>query len=193
MIRITAGEYGGRMIRTPGGDVRPTQDRVRQALFSSLGAYVAGATVLDLYAGSGALGLEALSRGAAAVTWVESNPKVLACLADNVRALAGDDAARGVMRGEVSRYLSRPPRPPAPYGLVLADPPYHDPAARAPALMGLLEAPGWMTPDGVLAFEERAGTRKIDKPGWAVLKDERYGDTRLILVRRIPNQPEYAS
>jgi len=88
-IRITAGEWRGRLLRVPRGDVRPAQDRVRLAVFSSLADRVPGARVLDLFAGTGAYGLEALSRGAAAATWVENDRRVLAVLRENVEALCG--------------------------------------------------------------------------------------------------------
>ncbi|MCB1069092.1 MAG: 16S rRNA (guanine(966)-N(2))-methyltransferase RsmD [Verrucomicrobia bacterium] len=184
MIRITAGRLGGRHIKTPGDQVRPTQDRVRQALYSSLGAFVGGAKVLDLYAGTGALGLEALSRGADRVTWVEQSAKVFAGLVENVRTLAGE-ASADCHRSDVLSFLRRPPRPPAPYDLVLADPPYDHPDASAGRLMDLLTAQAWMVQGGVFVYEQRARTEKIDKPGWGVLKDERYGETRLVLYRQL--------
>ena len=88
-MRVSGGALGGRRIEVPGGDrVRPTQDMVRQALFSSLAALVPECRFLDLFAGSGAVGLEAWSRGAAHVTWVERDPRTLAVLRGNVASLA---------------------------------------------------------------------------------------------------------
>ncbi|MBI3987315.1 MAG: RsmD family RNA methyltransferase, partial [Lentisphaerae bacterium] len=141
-MRITGGVLGGRRLRVPSGPVRPTQDRVREALFSSLAAFIPGARVLDLFAGSGAVGLEALSRGAAFVCWVESNRRVFAVLHENIRTLAGDASARmgpkedagglppgidpavaGLVLREALDFLSAAP-PEAPFDLVFADPPY---------------------------------------------------------------------
>jgi 16S rRNA G966 N2-methylase RsmD len=93
-MRITSGIWGGRQVCVPKGPVRPTQDRVREALFSILQSRIGGASFLDLYAGSGAVGLDALSRGAARVCWVEGDRKVFDVLRRNVCALLGDCEVR---------------------------------------------------------------------------------------------------
>ncbi|MFA5342434.1 MAG: RsmD family RNA methyltransferase [Kiritimatiellia bacterium] len=120
-IRITAGEWRGRQIKVPRGDVRPAQDRVRLAVFSSLADRVPGARVLDLFAGTGAYGLEALSRGAASVTWVENDHRVLEVLRENVESLCapdiigrlqvGVDAVRRNREGPFSRTAATPEYP----------------------------------------------------------------------------------
>ena len=121
-MRITGGMYRGRKIGVPRGDrVRPTQDRVREALFSMLRAEVPGARFLDLYAGSGAVGLEALSRGAAQVIWVEGDREVHRTTLANVTALAGE--GQQVVCCPVERWLRLAGRGLA-AGLVFADPPY---------------------------------------------------------------------
>ena len=105
-MRIAGGEWCGRTLKVPPGDaVRPTQDRVRGALFSMIQAEIAGAAFLDLFAGAGSVGLEALSRGAARTTFVESNPRHAACLAANVSALGADRLRRSAVRARGRAWL----------------------------------------------------------------------------------------
>jgi 16S rRNA (guanine966-N2)-methyltransferase len=132
-MRIVAGRWRGRRIRPPDdGRVRPTADRVREAWMSILGDELNGARVLDLFAGSGALGLEALSRGAASATFVELNAPSLQALRQNIAALGVDDAVT-VHRGNALRYVERLTS--GEFDLVLADPPYTtDQAARLASL-----------------------------------------------------------
>lgn len=190
MVRITSGRWGGRRIEVPPGEVRPTQERVREALFSSLAAWVDGAAVLDLYAGSGALGLEALSRGASRAVWVERAPRVARVLRANVAALAGTEAARDVVQAEVASWLIRRPHAAAPFDLVLADPPYED--AVAGPVLDRLQAGGWLAPGAMVVWEQRAGAERVDKPGWDVLQHRRYGDAGLVIYRA-PATPESTS
>ena len=122
-LRIVAGTYGGRRIDAPQGrGVRPTREKVREAWFSALGPELAGTRVADLFAGSGALGLEALSRGAAFVHFVESDRRAAAVLASNVDALEAGDRAEIVRRDVASFLDGREGR--SPFDLALADPPY---------------------------------------------------------------------
>ncbi len=132
-MRIVGGEFGGRRLVVPtDARVRPTADRVREAWMSILGATIPGARVLDLYAGSGALGLEALSRGAVSVEFVELNPPSLDALRANIEALGAGGRAR-VHRGDALRFAER--LGVGAYDLALADPPYsRDAAARLVAL-----------------------------------------------------------
>lgn len=121
-MRIVAGEYGGRRLVVPKDErVRPTADRVREAWMSILGEALPEARVLDLFAGSGALGLEALSRGAAHVTFVELHPASLRALDQNIAALGVADSVT-VHRGDAMRYAERAGE--APFDIILADPPY---------------------------------------------------------------------
>lgn len=116
-MRVIAGRHGGRRLQAPAGDAtRPTSDRVREALFSILGDRVPGARVLDLYAGSGALGIEALSRGAASATFVDDAPTAVRVLRDNLEAL-GEDAE--VVRADALRWLRTASRRARQYDLVL--------------------------------------------------------------------------
>jgi 16S rRNA (guanine966-N2)-methyltransferase len=132
-MRIVAGVYGGRRLIVPKDPrVRPTADRVREAWMSILGEELQGARILDLYAGSGALGLEALSRGARAADFVELSPASLRALEANIAALGVGESAR-VHRGEALRFAER--LGPGEFDIVLADPPYtRDDAARLVAL-----------------------------------------------------------
>jgi 16S rRNA (guanine966-N2)-methyltransferase len=165
-MRIVAGEFGGRRLAGPrDARVRPTADRVREAWMSILGATLPGARVLDLYSGSGALGLEALSRGAASADFVELSPASLRALEANIRAL-GVDRRATVHRADALRYADR--LPPAAFDVAVADPPYtRDDAARLVALFR-------RTPFArILSVEHRADQ--------SLGGDEtrRYGDTAL--------------
>ncbi|MBA3521974.1 MAG: RsmD family RNA methyltransferase [Gemmatimonadales bacterium] len=169
-MRIVAGAFGGRRLIAPkDARVRPTSDRVREAWMSILGDTIPGARVLDLYAGSGALGLEALSRGAVWVEFVELNPPSLRALEANINALQVEDRVQ-VHRGDALRFAERLGA--GAYDLALADPPYgHDAAGRLTALFR-------RTPFArILSVEHRA-----DQP---VAGDEtrRYGDTALTFSR----------
>jgi 16S rRNA (guanine966-N2)-methyltransferase len=178
VTRLIAGLAGGRRLKVPPAGVRPTGDRAREGLFNSLGSLIdlPGATVLDLYAGSGALGLEALSRGAAAVTFVENSPRVLPVLEANVAAV-GLPGAR-VLRGSVPAVVSGPA--PAAADLVLADPPYATPTAEVLEVLRSLCRRGWLAPGAVVVVE-----RSSREVGWewptplAGLRERRYGEALL--------------
>lgn len=178
MTRIVAGSAGGRTLQVPARGTRPTSDRVREALFSRLEhlGVVDGARVLDLYAGSGALGLEAASRGAAAVTLVESARDAADVCRRNVAAL-GLGGTVQVVAERVERYVQRPA--PAPWDLVLLDPPYDLGDAELDAVLAdLVPDAARLTPGAVVVVER--STRGAE-PGWpATLRrlDRRtYGET----------------
>lgn len=174
-MRIVAGRYGGRRITAPRGDLtRPTSDRVREALFSALGP-LDGARVLDLFAGSGALGLEALSRGAAHALFVEQDRRALAVVRGNLAALGiGEDAAE--VRGGDARAALRTARARDDhYDLVFLDPPYRlAPALGSELTEGLtgLLAPGAR----VVAEMDRRTPLELGLP---CVLDRRYGDTQI--------------
>lgn len=180
-MRIIAGRFGGRHLKAPtGSDTRPTTDRVREALFSVLGPVVRGARVADLFAGTGALGLEALSRGAASVDFYESRSQTIAVLRSNVAALGvGDDVQ------VITAPLPRGIKPGPPWDLVLADPPWGKQLA-APPLVRAIEL-GRLAPGALVVVEERRG-EQLAAASWLAcglaLEDERvYGDTSLQLLR----------
>lgn len=169
-MRIIAGSHRGHRIAAPrGSDTRPTSDRVRENAFNLIGP-VDDADVLDLYAGSGALGLEALSRGAATATFVESDKEACRTINANLDKLK----LRGtVLCQDAARAVARERRR---YDLVLCDPPYdHDPARLAPHLAGLL------TGDGVLVYESSGRADPPDLPGLEVRTSRKYGSARLTL------------
>jgi 16S rRNA (guanine966-N2)-methyltransferase len=180
VTRIVAGAAGGRRLAVPPKGTRPTSERVREALFSAVESAMDldGARVLDLYAGSGALGLEALSRGAAVATFVESDRSALAVLEKNAAALGLPGAE--IRRGTVRAVLAQPP--PEPYDLVLADPPYAAGAGELAAMLGAVV--GWTAP-GSLVVVERA--QRSGPPDWPeplrAMQVRRYGDTELHWAR----------
>jgi 16S rRNA (guanine966-N2)-methyltransferase len=178
MTRLISGVAGGRRLKVPRSGVRPTGDRAREALFNSLGSLLElrGSTVLDLYAGSGALGLEALSRGAGSVVFVESSPGVLPVLRANL-ATVGLPGGR-VVAGSVHTVLGG--APPARFDLVLADPPYAVPAAEVQDVLRLLATDGWLAPEALVVVERPS---REDLWPWPTpftgLRDRRYGEAVL--------------
>ena len=173
-MRVIAGRLGGRRLVAPSGtSTRPTSDRVREALFSIL-AGVTDARVLDLYAGTGALGIEALSRGAAHAVFVEAAPRTTAVLKKNLEAL-GLDRESQVLSQRVDRAALSVVRA-GPYDLVLVDPPYADVAAAA-ALIGDLGARGAFADDARIVIEHASGAAPPAIPGVEVVSERRYGDT----------------
>jgi 16S rRNA (guanine966-N2)-methyltransferase len=123
-LRVTGGEARGRRLKAP-KNIRPTQGMVKQAIFNMVGPRIEGATVLDLFAGSGALGIEALSRGATSVTFVDQQPRGLAILRQNLDALGFKERAH-VIRGDVVRWLEASPDAVRAADFVFLDPPYED-------------------------------------------------------------------
>jgi 16S rRNA (guanine966-N2)-methyltransferase len=177
-IRIIAGSLKSRRIRVPTGEaVRPTSDRAREALFNILGSRVAGASVLDLYAGSGALGIEAFSRGASVVTFLEADRKVLQVLQDNLRDLGIPDHCRAV-QGKVEESEGRIMSV-APYGLILADPPYG--IYPGDSLLQWASKPGLFEPEGALVLERSRRTDPAEGEGtrFRLERSARYG--RIVL------------
>lgn len=178
MTRLIAGAAGGRRLKVPPVGVRPTGDRAREALFNSLGTLVDfdGAAVLDLYAGSGALGLEALSRGAGSVVFVESSASVLPVLRANL-AVVGLPGGR-VVAGSVPAVVARPAA--SPFDVVLADPPYDVPAGEVVGVLRALTGGGWLAPDAVVVVERSSREEPFEWPTpLAGLRDRRYGEAVL--------------
>jgi 16S rRNA (guanine966-N2)-methyltransferase len=170
-MRVIAGTYGGRTLKAPpGANTRPTSDRVRESLFSILGEQTEGARVLDLFAGSGALGLEALSRGAGDVTFVDDNRSAIAAIKGNLTALKANAQVR---HSDALRFLGAASNSGTQYDLVFLDPPYRFAERLAPPLSEAL--PAVLAPGAVAVAEsDRRAPLALDLP----LKDERrYGDT----------------
>lgn len=175
-MRIVGGRWGGRRLAAPRGSAtRPTSDRVREALFSILADRVAGARVLDLCAGSGALGLEALSRGATHATFVERDRKTADVIRANAAALAVSPDAYRLIVEPARRAIER--EGPA-FDLVLCDPPWSDVPAIAGALFAA--APRLLDPRGTLVLEHRAGEAPPVSNGLRAVDARKYGDTALL-------------
>jgi len=186
-MRIIAGTVGGRRIDAPAGaDVRPTTDRVREALFSSLGNRVAGASVLDLFAGSGALGLESLSRGAGHATFVERGKGTLLILRRNIASLGMDDRC-AVVAGDALTFLRN--HPPARFDLIFLDPPY-DGTLLADAL-GLIAGRDLLAEEGVILAEHRESAPLQPPDNLQVIRQRKYGSTCITFIgRRAAPSPE---
>ena len=181
MTRIIGGVAGGRRIAVPPRGTRPTTDRVRESLFNILTSRrdLTGLAVLDLYAGSGALGLEALSRGAASALFVESDQRTAAVLARNVEALGLTGAT--LRRGTVAAVLAAGTA--SPVDLVLADPPYDVEAGEVDAMLAALTAHGWVREETIAVVERAAAGAALTWPaGWSPWPPRVYGDTRLELA-----------
>lgn len=185
-MRIVGGRHRGRRLFAPAGAaVRPTSDRAREALFDILshgrfaasGLPFADESVLDAFAGTGALGLEALSRGAARAVFIESGAEALAALRRNIAALGESERAR-ILPGDATR----PPRASEPCALVFLDPPYRSGLA-GPALLAL-DAAGWFAPDALVAVETAAREKTPPPLGFTLLDERRYGAARLTFLRR---------
>ena len=173
-MRVVAGEFGGRRLQAPRGRAtRPTADRVREALFSMLGD-VGGARVLDLYAGSGALGIEALSRGAASAVFVDSEARAAVAIRRNLDTLG----ARGeVRRQDALRFLAAAR---GPFELVFCDPPYDSDPSPAAALAERLPA---VTSKDARIVTESDKRRPLELP-FPLLRERTYGDTRIAIHGR---------
>ena len=175
-MRVSGGDLRGRTLRAPRGRAtRPTSERARQGLFDWLGPRIAGARVLDLFAGSGALGIEALSRGAECAVFVERDREALRSLRKNVEDLGVAERAR-VIGVRVERALVQLAREGACFALVLADPPYGGPEGPSLAQAGQLV--DILAPGGVLVIE-RGGREAAGEagPGLALRESREYGDT----------------
>ena len=182
-MRVIAGVWRGRRLRAPKGrETRPTPDRVREALFAALGP-VEGRRVLDLYAGSGALGIEALSRGAAHVVLVERSRAALRALRDNLTDLEVGTQAT-VLGAPVERSLAAIAQL-GPYGLVLADPPYGDVASArvTPLLDQLLAAQTVLERSAIVVVEHAARDQPPELRAVRLLRTRFYGDTALSWYR----------
>lgn len=186
-MRIISGVAGGIPIKVPEAVTRPTTDKVRQALFSSLGECVVGARVLDLFAGSGALGLEALSRGAQSAVFVDQHRGAVEVIRANVAKSRLNGAT--VLSGDAFRTLEGMARTNAgSFDLIFADPPYaHGPRDRNWA-MELLQSDALrqvLAPGGSFILECRVTTADLSPSwGWKVVRDRDYGSTRLLWLQQ---------
>jgi len=188
MLKIVGGKHRGRAIAAPEGlNTRPTSSRAREALFNILVhatwradgmSPLIDARVLDGFAGSGALGIEALSRGAAHATFLDSDATAIKLIGENLRKL-GETAAAKVVRADVTR----PPPAREACDLVLLDPPYRSGLA-APALTALAAA-GWLTPGAIATVELANGEEMIPPSGFEAIDERRYGAAKIVILRRV--------
>ena len=180
-MRIIAGKAGRLAIKVPSAVARPTTDFLRQAIFSILADRTLDARVLDLFAGSGAIGLEALSRGAASCIFVDDHRQAAAVIAENL-AKARLDGGR-VVRAEVLAFLKRDT---ATYDLIFADPPYwkfHGDKDHLATLLASPYLPARLAPGGALVTEASAAQAPPESPSWSLLDRRQYGSSAILLYQ----------
>jgi 16S rRNA (guanine966-N2)-methyltransferase len=189
-MRIIAGAYRGRALVAPEGPTtRPTSDRARQAVFNVLehaasAPALSGARVIDLFAGSGALGLEALSRGAGFCLFVETDPAARGAIRDNVEALGAKGELFGrtrIHRRDATDLGARPAGDGAPFDLAFLDPPYG--RGLGEAALAELARGGWLAPGATVVFERGADEPAPETPGFEWLDDRAYGAARVWFLR----------
>jgi 16S rRNA (guanine966-N2)-methyltransferase len=183
-LRVIAGSARGRRLIAPEGEqVRPTKDIAREAMFSALDARGAldGAAVLDLYAGTGALGIEALSRGAAEAVFVERDRGALDAIRANVEVLSDEEPIAVVAR-DVARFVAAGPPPEAPFDLVFIDPPYRTDDEEITDLLVALSAPGWLAPGAIVTVERPHRNPVAAPPGLTNGWERTFGDTLLTFL-----------
>lgn len=183
-MRVVGGKFRSRPLAGPKSDaVRPTRDRLREALFNilahSYGDPIANARILDLFAGTGALGIEAVSRGASYVLFVDDGVEARALLRDNVETLGLGGVTR-IFRRDATRL--GPAHPLEPFSLVFLDPPYGKGLAEK-ALASARDG-GWLSPQALVVVEETADAGFIAPDGFSELERRQYDDTELIFLRR---------
>ena len=197
-MRITGGEFGGRNLKVPKSDaIRPTQDRVREAVFNIIQCEIAGCDFLDLFAGSGAVGLEALSRGAHSATFVEANRRHLAVLNENLATILNSNnqttqTTRTIKQSSViaadayrwvARYVGEG------FTIAFADPPYALGEEKGyAAFLAVLSERNVVRPGGLFIAEMTAVQKAEETPGWELLRDRIYGKTRICIWRRAKNE-----
>ena len=181
-MRVIAGSAGGLALYVPKTDLRPTMDNVKGAIFSSLGDFVTGARVLDLFAGTGSLGIEALSRGAAAATFVEGEDRAVRIIEKNLAYTKLTGSVQGM---DVFRFLDRFAAP-ASFEIIFADPPYAKiPGERdfTPELLGSEALRLALAPGGVFVLEHLPGAKLPLRQAWECFRQKRYGATEVAFLR----------
>ncbi|HTR12874.1 MAG TPA: 16S rRNA (guanine(966)-N(2))-methyltransferase RsmD [Roseiarcus sp.] len=192
-MRIVGGRFRGRILATPGSRaIRPTSERLRESIFDILEhrfpGRLEGARVADLFAGSGALGVEALSRGARFALFVDNGVEARALIRANVEALGLGGVTR-IWRADATKLGPAPAR--GAFGIAFLDPPYGQGLAK-PALAALVEG-GWLEPDALCVVEEAAKAEIVAPPGLVIVDERVYGDRRIaILARKSGSSPPIA-
>lgn len=177
-LRIISGRWRGRRFQCPPGEVtRPTGDRIRETLFNWLDPFITGSRCLDLFAGTGALGLEALSRGAAGVSFVDQDPRAVRQLEATLRQWDCADAE--VLKEDALHFLAGTPRP---FDIIFLDPPF---GVIDPGNLCTLLDNKWLTHNAHIYIEMRRGDAMPElPPGWAVIRDKTAGQVQFMLVHR---------
>ncbi|MFA6142303.1 MAG: 16S rRNA (guanine(966)-N(2))-methyltransferase RsmD [Candidatus Omnitrophota bacterium] len=183
-MRIIGGEYRSRVLQMPkGAEVRPTQDRVREAIFNILGD-IAGKSVLDLYAGSGAFGLEAISRGAAHATFVDNNARCLTAIEQNIETLAIPEPKYEIVRSNVSIVLPRFDRDGEKFDIIFMDPPYHKELAKNCLIN--IDYYDILSGFGLIIVEHfKKDSLEADLNTLEKITERKYGDTSVTMYRKI--------
>ena len=182
-VRIIAGIWRGRKLCfAPEPGLRPTPNRVRETLFNWLHPVIHGTRCLDLYAGSGALGVEAASRGAATVVLVDRDPQVVRTLREQLQMLAADQVR--VVQADVGNYLSGTPET---FDIVFLDPPFRE--NLLPAAIRQLESGGWLAPEAWIYVEAEQGWVPELPDNWELYRSKRAGQVGYHLVQRLPTGP----
>jgi 16S rRNA (guanine966-N2)-methyltransferase len=183
-LRVIAGSAGGRRLFAPRGDtIRPTTGRVKEAVFSALTAreHLLGAHVLDLYAGTGALAIESISRNAARAVLVEREPGAIDALRRNL-SVTGTAAAASIVTTDVAAFLGAPPPADAPFDLVFCDPPYDLSGEALDALLAPLARRDWTNEDALVVLERPAGSDEPRIKGLRIDWERRFGDTLMFFL-----------
>jgi 16S rRNA (guanine966-N2)-methyltransferase len=186
-MRVIAGSAGGIQLTVPQSGVRPTMDRVKAAIFSSLADQVIGAPILDLFAGSGGLGIEALSRGAACVLFVEEDRQSIVAIEKN---LAKTKLSGRVRQQDVFEFLRRSSLAEK-FRIIFADPPYEKTKAGERFTAKLLankKLPQLLEPDGVFVLEKRPREKILETECWNVLRARTYGGTEVLFLSTVSDQ-----
>lgn len=187
-MRIVGGQWRGRPVEAPEGRevTRPTTDRVREAvssmLLSETGLSLEGLSVLDAFAGSGAMGLELLSRGAARCTFVDSDRAACARVRRNLASLGAEEGCARVIRADSMR-LASGMVPGAPFDVVLLDPPYATDAAEVASLVETLARTGKLAEEALVLYERDAQAPSIEPEGFSCVRQKRYGKTAVDLLK----------
>lgn len=180
-MRVIAGSAGGVRLAVPKRGVRPTMDRVKAAIFSSLGDAIIGARVLDLFAGTGALGIEALSRGAASALFVEDDRQSVQLIEKNLEKTKLKGRVRTQDVFDFLRQASNTER----FRIIFADPPYEKAKhgeSRAEKLLSNEILPQLLEPRGIFVFEKRPGETVPEKQPWRVIRQKTYGATEVLFL-----------
>ena len=187
-MRVIAGRAGGVRLISPKNSVRPTMDRVKAAIFSSLGEIVIGARVLDLFAGTGALGIEALSRGADSALFVEEDRQSIAAIEKN---LVKSQLAGRIRQQDVFGFLKNAAGTGDKFQIVFADPPYEQMKSGeqfTEKLLANATLPRLLEPDGVFVLEKRPSEKMPELKLWKLLRQKAYGATEVLFLSATSNQ-----